>query len=82
MSEALLVNLDEVSAILGGISRRSVQQLIFDGSLPSVKLGRRRLVAVSALDAFVRRLQADNGSELEEARLSVVGGGSGVRRRT
>ena len=39
------------------ISRRSVQALIFEGRLPSVKIGRARRVARVDLETFVQRLR-------------------------
>lgn len=40
-----------------GVSRKTVEQMIYrhDNPLPSLKLGRRRLIDVDALDAFVLR---------------------------
>ena len=55
MSGELLVDLDHAAAALS-ISRRSVQQLIFDGQLRSVKVARRRLVARTDLEAYAQRL--------------------------
>lgn len=52
----LLLNLDEVAASLGGLSRAHLYRLITSGQLTSVKCGRRRLVSVAALDAYVKRL--------------------------
>jgi excisionase family DNA binding protein len=53
----LLVTLDEVARRLS-LCRRSVQQLIYDAALPSVRVGRRRLVAVVDLEAFVSDLRS------------------------
>lgn len=52
----LLLNLDEAAESLGGLSRAHLYRLITSGQLLSVKCGRRRLVAVAALEAYVRRL--------------------------
>lgn len=52
----LLLNLDDVAAALGGLSRAHLYRLITSGQLHSVKCGRRRLVSVAALDAYVQQL--------------------------
>ena len=52
----LLVSVSEAAAALG-ISHRSVRGLIYTGDLRSVKVGRRRLLAVDDLENFVRSLQ-------------------------
>lgn len=40
-----------------GISRARLYQLIEDGSIPSLKLGRRRLIRAEALVALLDRLE-------------------------
>jgi excisionase family DNA binding protein len=62
-----LVGLDEAAEQLA-ISRRSVQQLIYRGELPSVLIGRSRRIAVEDLEAYVQRLR----TESDHPRLSVV----------
>lgn len=42
---------------LTGISRSRLFELIRDGEIDSVKLGTSRLIIVSSLDRFLRRLQ-------------------------
>jgi excisionase family DNA binding protein len=56
----LLVDLDHAAKMLS-ISRRSVQQIIYNGALPSVTVGRRRLIASADLEAFVDQLRQDSG---------------------
>jgi excisionase family DNA binding protein len=63
VSDRLLVDLDEAAERLS-LSRRSVQQLVFDGVRPSVKVRRRRLVAVSDLTSFVDALRQENAPHL------------------
>ena len=46
------------------ISRSKTQELIRSGALPSVKIGRRRLVRVRDLRAYVDRLSSDQGDEV------------------
>jgi excisionase family DNA binding protein len=39
-----------------GVSRSTVYQLLSDGQLPSVKIGRRRFVTAAALTAYIEGL--------------------------
>lgn len=56
MSETpLAVSINEASA-LAGIGRTKLYEAISDGSLPVRKLGRRSLVIVSDLQAWLERL--------------------------
>lgn len=70
MADQLLISVDEVAMRLA-ISRRSVQSLIAGAELPSVVIGRRRLVAVVDLEVFVDRLRE---RDQVERGLVVVGG--------
>ena len=46
-----------------GLGRTSVKKLIYDGDLDSIKVGRRRLVPVEAIDKFIAaRLQSQGGA--------------------
>jgi excisionase family DNA binding protein len=57
----LCLNLDDAATHLG-ISRRMLQILIGDGEIQSIKVGRRRLVPLSALEDFVeRKLEGGEG---------------------
>jgi excisionase family DNA binding protein len=56
-SAVLLADTDEARQILGGIGRTRLFQLLKTGELPSVKIGRRRMVPVSDLQAYVERLR-------------------------
>ncbi len=67
--DPLLVDVDEAARRLS-LSRRSVQSLIYKGQLPSISVGRRRLVAVADLLAFVDGLR----HETDREPLSVIGG--------
>jgi excisionase family DNA binding protein len=58
VTDKLLLDLNDVAQSLS-ISRRLVQQLLYDGALPSVLVGRRRLIARADLDAFVERLRVE-----------------------
>jgi len=48
----------EEAACALGIGRTYVFQLIKEGSLETLKLGRRRLVPVKAIDALLARMKA------------------------
>jgi excisionase family DNA binding protein len=54
----LLLPLPEAGARLE-LSRATVQRLVTDGTLPSVKIGRSRRIAVVDLEAFVSALRED-----------------------
>jgi len=55
MAEELLLSVLEVADSLG-VSRSTVYTLMTSGRLPYVKIGRRRLVTVEALRAYVETL--------------------------
>ena len=48
----LLLTVDEAASALG-IGRSLCYELLLRGELPSLKLGRRRLVSVAALERFI-----------------------------
>lgn len=52
--------LAEAAARLGGISRVKIYELIHDGIVETITVGRRRFVSKAALLAAVERLQADS----------------------
>ena len=54
----VLVEVSEAQTALGGIGRTKIAELIASGELASVKLGRRRLIPVAALEAFAAKLSA------------------------
>ena len=56
--EGELVPWTEVGGLLGGVKRTKLAELIADGELPSVKIGRRRFVSRTAIAEYVRRLTA------------------------
>jgi excisionase family DNA binding protein len=53
MQDALAVNIPEAARRLG-LSARTVATLVSRGQLTSRKVGRRRIIPVVALEAFVR----------------------------
>jgi excisionase family DNA binding protein len=54
--ERMLYPLREIQQRLS-ISRSTVYQLVGNGQLPSVKIGRRRFVTAAALDAYIEGLK-------------------------
>jgi excisionase family DNA binding protein len=55
----LLITVNEAGRRLG-LCRRSVQTLIYEGELNSLKIHRSRRVAVVDLEAYVQRLRQDH----------------------
>lgn len=60
--QPLLVTLPEAAALLA-VGRTKLYELVSDGRLPTVRLGRRRLVPASALVALVEELQREGWRE-------------------
>jgi excisionase family DNA binding protein len=58
---ALLISIEEAASILG-IGRTLTFELIMQGKVSSVKIGRRRLVVRQELDEFVRELSISQNS--------------------
>lgn len=54
--ERLLYSVDQAADALGGMSRSRLYGLLADGTLASVRLGRRRLIPADALRAYVASL--------------------------
>lgn len=57
MPEALLYDVDDAIAMTR-LGRTKLYELMADGTLPSVKAGRRRLIPAQALRDFVAHLVA------------------------
>lgn len=51
--EADLLSVEETAARLN-LSERTVRSFVSDGTLPSAKIGRRRLIPREAVDEFIR----------------------------
>lgn len=58
MDPTILMTTDAAARALG-IKRSFLFQLLADGTLPSVKLGRKRLVIATDLYSFVERLRRE-----------------------
>ena len=52
--DKLLLNPEECGELLG-VGRTYIYSVIRDGSLASIKLGKRRLITPAALEAFIKR---------------------------
>ena len=48
-----MVGAAEAAALLG-VHRATIYDLIGSGAIPSVKIGRRRMISVNSLEEFVR----------------------------
>jgi excisionase family DNA binding protein len=58
MTERLLVPVPEAAALLG-IGRTRAWQLIYEGRLRAVRIGRRTLIPRTELERFVRELEQE-----------------------
>jgi len=59
--DRLLLPIGEAARLLG-IGRTKIYALIADGSIPTVRVGRRRLVRRADLDVFVAGLEVEGAS--------------------
>lgn len=59
--DRLLIDVDEARELLGGVARSYVYVLMTRGELPAIKLGRRRMIVMRDLVAFVEKLRAEGG---------------------
>jgi excisionase family DNA binding protein len=48
-----LYSIEQARALLGGIARNTIYQLIRSGELASVPIGRRRFISAAAIEAFI-----------------------------
>ncbi len=58
--EPKLLRIPDAAAVLG-IGRSKLYELLADGTLPMVKIGRRALVPTHAVEEFAARLEAEQG---------------------
>ena len=56
----LLVPVLDTCAALGGLSRTTLYQLVNDGQLVKVKIGRRGFITASSLAAYINRLEQES----------------------
>lgn len=65
-TSALLVSIDQAGDLLG-VRRSTVNRLVYSGSLPSLVIGRRRLIAVDDLTQFIQMRRTAPGALGREA---------------
>lgn len=53
MQDRELYSIEEARALLGGIARNTIYELMRTASLPSVVIGRRRFVSAESINAFI-----------------------------
>jgi excisionase family DNA binding protein len=58
MTERLIVPIADTCAQLGGVSRTTVYELVKNGELVKVNIGRRGFITMESLAAYVDRLSA------------------------
>jgi excisionase family DNA binding protein len=56
MDQLLVPVWPDAAQVLGGLGRTKIFELVASGELPSVRVGRRRLVRADALREFAERL--------------------------
>ena len=60
-TKPLLVSIEDATRMLS-VGRTRIKQLCADGTLPSAKVGRRRLIPYKAVEAYARSLFGGNGT--------------------
>lgn len=58
VDNAIVDTIPGAQARLGGISRSMVYELLAQGELEGVKLGRRRMITVASMVAYIDRLRS------------------------
>lgn len=43
-----------------GVARSAIYEIVARGEIPSFKLGRRRMILMKELDAYINRMAAEN----------------------
>jgi excisionase family DNA binding protein len=86
VSDELLVKIGE-GARRCDVSERTMRRLVFEGTVRSVKVGRRRLIPVTALQEYVDALQAEQDDDRQAYLPAAVSGhhqlsNRGIPRRT
>jgi excisionase family DNA binding protein len=72
-----LYSIEQARALLGGIARNTLYDLLRSGTLASVPIGRRRFIAAEAIQAFVASASTTGGLAGNPA----TGGAGSVRFR-
>jgi hypothetical protein len=58
-ADAPLVSVKRTQELLGGITRKEVENMNNRGEIESIKLGRRRMVIRKSIDALIQRKLAE-----------------------
>ena len=58
-SPALALGIDEAARVIG-VARSMMYEIVARGEIESFKLGRRRLILVKNLDAYINRVAKEN----------------------
>ena len=53
MQDRELYSIEEARALLGGIARNTIYELMRTASIPSVVIGRRRFISADSISAFI-----------------------------
>jgi len=56
---ALALGIDEAARVIG-VARSMMYEIVARGEIESFKLGRRRLILVKNLDAYINRIAKEN----------------------
>lgn len=56
MKDRELYSIEDARFLLGGIARKTLYDLLNDGELASVVIGRRRFIPAAAITAFIGRM--------------------------
>lgn len=56
---ALALGIDEAARVIG-VARSMLYEIVARGEIESFKLGRRRLILVKTLDAYINRVAKEN----------------------
>lgn len=57
----LLVDVPEARRQLGNMSRSGLYELLKEGTLKSIRIGRKRLIFSASIEAFVKQLASEQG---------------------
>lgn len=68
MADRELYSIEEARALLGGIARNTIYELMRTASLPSVVIGRRRFVSAESISAFIAAASTTVSPAINRAR--------------
>ncbi|MEZ1534840.1 helix-turn-helix domain-containing protein [Pseudomonas asiatica] len=55
----LAISIDEAAKSIG-VARSTIYEIVAHGELPSFKLGRRRMILMKELEAYINRMAVEN----------------------